>query len=338
MRFWRLPTVMGLAVACFVIAEPFLSAVTWAAILAVSAWPSFARLSTALGGRRRLTGAIFVAAGIVILILPLVVAGMSAARRAPAVMQAIEYVEQNGIPGPSEAIARLPLVGSRLYDLWSGVSQQGSEVLAQYRAEINAAVRWLLRGAGSFGLTVLQFTLAIVIAGMFLVKADGALALLRRFAVRVGGQEALDLLPLAEHTVRAVSLGVVGTALAEGALSAVGFAIAGERGAILFGCATFMICLLQIGPGLVFLPAAAWMWWRGDPGWAAFVLAWHLVLVLPVEMFGRPVLISRSTGLPMLLIFVGVLGGLLAFGFIGIFVGATVLAVSYKVLLHWLAP
>lgn len=337
-HLWRGLAIVALIAACFVIAEPFLSAVAWAVILAVSAWPSFVWLSLTLGNRRRLTATLFAAAGIVILVLPLVLAGMSVARHAPAVMQSVEYVEQNGVPGPPDALTRVPLVGPRLYDLWAGVSEQGSEVLAQYRAEINATARWLLRRAGSFGLTVLQFALAIIIASLLLVRADRVVALLRAFAGRIGGPEALDLLPLAEHTIRAVSLGVVGTSLVEGVLSAVGFTIAGERGAILLGCATFLICLLQAGPGFVFVPAAAWMWWRGEIGWAIFILAWHAALVLPVEMFGKPYFISRDTGLPMLLIFVGVLGGLLAFGFIGIFVGATVLAVSYTMLLRWLAP
>jgi len=337
-RLWHILTVSALIAACFVVAEPFLSAVTWAVILAVSAWPGFVRLNLMLGNRRRLTGAIFAVAGIVILILPLVLAGVSAARRVPAVMQAIEYVEQNGVPGPPDAVARLPLVGPRLHDLWAGVSEQGSEVLSEYRAEINVTARWLLRRAGSFGLTVLQFALAIVVAALLLVRAGRAIALLRAFAARIGGAEALDMLPLAEHTIRAVSFGVVGTSLVEGVLSAAGFTIAGQRAAVLLGCATFLFCILQAGPGLVFLPAAAWMWWRGETGWAVFILAWHAALVLPVEMLGRPFFISRGTGLPMLLIFVGVLGGLLAFGFIGVFVGATVLAVSYTMLLRWLAP
>jgi predicted PurR-regulated permease PerM len=330
--------VAALVAACFVIAEPFLSAATWAVILAVSAGPSFARLNSVLRSRRRLAGATFAVAGVVVLILPLVLAGVSAARRAPAAMQAIDYLEQSGLPGPPEAVAHVPLVGPRLHDLWAGISEQGSEVLGQYRAEINASVGWLLRRAGSFGLTVLQFTLAIVIAALLLVRADRATALLRAFAARIGGAEALDLLPLAEHTIRAVSLGVVGTALAEGVLSAAGFTIAGQQYAVLLGGATFLICLLQVGPGFVFVPAAAWMWWRGETGWAVFVLAWHLALVLPIEVFGRPFFISRDTGLPLLLIFVGVLGGLLAFGFIGVFVGPTVFAVSYAMLLRWLVP
>ncbi len=337
-RAWRTLAVAALGAACFVIAEPFLSTVAWATILAVSAEPSFARLNLMLRSRRRLTGVIFATAGIVVLILPLVLAGMSAARRAPVVMQAIDYVEQNGVPGPPNAVARVPLVGPRLHDFWAETADQGNEVLAQYRGEINATARWLLRRAGSFGLTVLQFALAIIIAALLLVRADRATALLRAFAVRIGGLEALDLLPLAEHTIRAVSLGVVGTALAEGVLSAIGFTIAGNRYAILLGGATFVICLLQAGPGFVFLPVAGWMWWRGDTGWVLFVLAWHAALVLPIEVFGRPFFISRDTGLPLLLIFVGVLGGLLAFGFVGVFVGPTVLAVSHAMLLRWLAP
>ena len=337
-RLWHTLAIVALVAACFVIAKPFLSTVTWAVILAVSVWPSFARLNFVFGNRRRVVGIIVAIAGVFVLVLPLALAGMSAARRAPAVLQAVDYVEQNGVPGPPDAVARVPLIGPRLRDLWRGISEQGSEVLAQYRAEINATARWVLRRVGSFALTVLQFALAIVIAALFLVRAERALALLRTFAVQVSGPAALDLLPLAEYTIRAVSFGVVGTALAEGVLSAVGFAIAGARYATLLGGATFLSCLLQAGPGFVFLPMAAWMWWRGDTGWALFVLAWHLVLVLPIEVFGRPFFISRDTGLPLLLIFVGVVGGLLAFGFIGVFVGPTVLAVSHAMLLRWLAP
>lgn len=206
-RLWRVLAIAALIAACFVIAQPFLTAVTWAIILPVSAWPGFARLSLALGNRRRVAAAVFVAAGI--LILPLVLAGMSAARRAPAVMQAIEHVEQNGVPGPSDAVSRLPLVGPQLDNLWGRVSEQGSEALAQYRAEINAAARWLLLRAGSFGLTLLQFALANLIAALLLVRADRACALLRAFAVRIGGPAASDLLPLAEHTIRAVSCGEI---------------------------------------------------------------------------------------------------------------------------------
>jgi predicted PurR-regulated permease PerM len=336
-RLWHLLTVAALAVACFTIARPFLTAATWAVILATTVWPGFVWLRRALGGRRRLASAVVFVAGIVVLVLPLVLAGTSAARRAPAVMVGIEYVERNGVPGPPGAVLHLPLVGPRLYAAWASLSEQGSAVLAEYRAEINGAIRWLLRRAGSLGLTVLQFALAILVAALFLARAERATALLRLLAARIGGQEALDLLPLAEHTIRAVSLGVVGTSLVEGVVSAAGFAVAGQRGAVLLGGATFLLCLVQAGPGFVFLPAAAWMWWRGDAGWALFVLAWHAALVLPVEVFGKSYFISRGTGMPMLLIFVGVVGGLLAFGFIGVFVGATVLAVSYAMLRRWLA-
>ncbi len=336
-RLWRFSAIAALVAACFVIARPFLSAVIWAVILAVSAWPSFVRVTAVLGSRRRLASALFAVVGIVILVLPLVAAGLSATRHAPSVMQAIDYVEENGVPDPPDAVRRVPLVGPRLYSAWEDLSEQGREVLAQYRGEINATARWLLRRAGTFGLTILQFALAIIIAALLLARADRACALLRELVRRMGGAGATEFLPVAEHTIRAVSFGVVGTALAEGVLSAIGFVIAGEPAAVLLGCATFLTCLLQAGPGFVFLPAAAWMWWRGETGWAVFILAWHLALVLPVEMFGKPYFISRGTGLPLLLIFVGVVGGLLAFGFIGVFVGATVLAVSYTMLLRWLA-
>jgi predicted PurR-regulated permease PerM len=337
-RAWGILVIAALIAACVVIVAPFLAAFTWAIILAVSSWPGFVRLTRTLGNRRGLAAFVFAVTGFSILVVPLVLAGVSIARRAPAITQSIAYVERNGLPGPPDVIARLPLVGPRLHGLWAELSSQGSEVLTQYKGEINAAILWLLSRAGSFGLFVLQLALAIVVAALLLARAEGASALLRALAGRIGGAGALDLLPVAEHTIRAVSLGVVGTALAEGALSAIGFTIAGTPGAVLLGCATFLASVLQPGPAFVFLPAAAWTWWREEPGWAFLILAWNAALVVPIEMFGRPFFVSQGTGLPMVLVFFGVVGGVLAFGLIGIFVGATILAVSYTLLLRWLAP
>ncbi len=335
---WGILVLAALIATCLAIVAPFLTAFTWAIILAVSSWPGFVRLTQMLGNRRRLAAFIFAVVGFFILVVPLVLAGMSIARQAPAIMQSIAYIEHNGMPEPPDMIAHWPLVGPRLHDFWAELSSQGSEVLTQYQGEINAAILWLLSRAGSFGLFVLQFALGIVVAALLLAQADGANALLRALAERIGGAAALDLLPVAEHTIRAVSFGVVGTALAEGVLSAIGFTVAHTPGAILLGCATFLVSILQAGPAFVFLPAAAWTWWREEPGWAFLILAWNAAFVVPVEMFGRPFFVSRGTGLPMILIFFGVLGGVLAFGLIGIFVGATILAVSYTLLLRWLAP
>ena len=337
-RLWHVLTTTALVSSCFVIARPFLATIAWGVILAVTAWPGFVRLRAALGGRKRLAATAFVLAGMIVLVAPLIIAGLSAAHRAPAAIAFIDGFERNGLPGPPDAVANLPLLGPRLHDIWARLSQQGTEVLTLYRAEINGTARWLLIRSGSFGMVVLQFAAAIIIAGLLLVRAERSRTLLQSFASRVGGQPARDLLPVAEHAIRAVSFGVVGTALAEAILSAIGYSIAGQRAAILLGGVTFLVCLLQAGPGLVFLSAAAWVWYQGSPAWAVFILAWHILLVLPIELFGRPIFISRGTGLPIWLIFIGVVGGLLAFGLIGVFVGATVLAISYRLLVRWLVP
>ena len=335
---WGILLFVALIAACLWIAAPFLALSGWAIIMAVSVWPGYVHLSRWLGGRRRLTALLFAVIGFVILVLPIVLGGVSAARQAPAMVQAVADVARHGLPGPPDAVAHWPLIGPWLHDTWAQASTNGSAVLAQYRGTIMDTARWLLFRAGSFGLAMLQFALAIVIAAFLLVRADGAIALLQAFAGKIGGATGQDLLPVTAHTIRAVAFGVVGTSLVEGVLAATGYAIAGVSVAGVLGGATFLLCILQAGPGFVFIPAVAWMWWQDAPGWAIFVLAWHLTLVIPVEMFGRPYFISRGTGLPMLLIFVGVLGGVLAFGFIGIFLGATVLAVAYRLLLRWLAP
>lgn len=332
----RLACIGGLLVGCFTILRPFVAPLIWATVLAVSCWPGFRRLRGLLGERAGLAAWVFALAGMAVLLLPLVAAGLSAARHAPDLLAGIERVRHDGLPRLPEALTGLPVVGGRLAQFWAELSGEGTAVLSRYGSEIRLGVGWLAVRAGSFTLTLVQFALAIILAALCLARAERAQAILGAIERRIGGSESGEMMALAARTIRAVSIGVVGGAFVEGVLSAVGLAIAGVPGSALLGVATFASGILQLGPGVVFLPVAAWVWWHDGWPWALFVLAWHLALVVPVAMFGGPGLMSNDTGLPMVLVLFGVLGGMLAFGFIGIFLGPTVLAVSYTLALRWL--
>ena len=223
-RAWSLVVIAGLVLACLKITAPFVASTLWAIILAVSVWPLFAAMTRMLGGRRGLAAFAVSFAFMAVFLLPMVAAVMSAADHASSVLHWIGTVEAHGLPGPPPDVAGWPLVGPHLHDAWARLSTEGGEAFARNQAEIRTAVEWLLTQGGSLGLGLLEFALAIVITGLFLSNASPAVRLARSFAEKVGGAEALQLLPLAARTIRAVSFGIVGTALVEAVLATIGYA------------------------------------------------------------------------------------------------------------------
>jgi predicted PurR-regulated permease PerM len=152
---------------------------------------------------------------------------------------------------------------------------------------------------------------------------------------RLAGVRAQRLANVAGATVVSVVYGILGTALAQGLLAGIGFYIAGIPLAALLGLATFFLSIVPVGPPLVWIPAALWLYVQGSPGWAIFVLVWGLVVVSGVDNILKPMLISRGTQLPFVMVFLGVLGGALAFGLIGVFLGPTLLVVGNRLLHEW---
>jgi len=198
------------------------------------------------------------------------------------------------------------------------------------------ATRWLLAQSAQLGLTLLEFLLAVIFTGILYVTGENITGLGQRFATRVGGKSSLDLLPVAVQTIRSVAFGVIGTALVQAVLSVGSFVIAGVPGVAVLGLFCFVLAMLQIGTGLVWLPTAIWLAYQGQKGWAIFIVVSGLCINI-MDNFIKPYLISRQgAGIPTILIFIGVLGGLLAWGFLGIFLGATLLAIGYTVLRSWL--
>jgi len=234
-------------------------------------------------------------------------------------------------------VQHIPLLGDKISDFWLKLSTGGFNTFVDYLSPYASATgKWLLSQFGGLGGMLLQFFLVVVIAAIFYSSGEQAAQMVRRIGRRLAGDRGEGSIILAGQAIRAVALGVGVTAILQTGLGGLGLVIAGVPFAAVLSALMLMLCIAQAGPSLVMFPAVAWMYWQGDNGWATFLLVWS-VIVGTMDNFVRPMLIRRGADLPLLLIFVGVIGGLLSFGLIGIFVGPVALAVTYTLAQAWVA-
>jgi predicted PurR-regulated permease PerM len=318
------------------VTAPFIVPILWGIIIAVSTWPLYRRLKDMLYGHRKTAAVIMVTLLLITLVTPIVVLAASIADNAQEIGELVGSLAGVRHLPPPAWLTALPAVGPAIEIIWREASQNLGVVFEQLQPYLAQATGWLLaRGAG-LGLAVLEFLVATVITGILYVTAEPAVATVRRFVAKIGSEREVALLEVAGRTIRGVAVGVIGTALVQGVFASVGMFIVGAPGPVLLGFVTFMAAVMQLPTAVVLLPVAGWLFWQGLT-WQAIVLTvWSLGLVNTVDNFVRPYLISQGANLPFLLIVVGVVGGLLTWGFIGIFLGATLLAVTYTLFLNWL--
>ena len=239
------------------------------------------------------------------------------------------------MPTPPDWLSSLPVLGPKIDAAWKEVAAAGSEGLwAKLSPYAGMLTRWVVAEAGSLGYLALQVLMIVALAALMYAQGEFAAATLLRIGRRLGGPQGEAVVVLAGQAIRGVALGVGVTAAVQSVLAGIGLAIAGVPYAGLLTVVVFVCCLAQIGPVLVLVPAMAWLYWSGNSGWGSFLLVLTGVVVM-LDNFLRPMLIRLGADLPLLLIFAGVIGGLLAFGLVGIFVGPVVLAVGYTLLLDW---
>jgi predicted PurR-regulated permease PerM len=316
--------------------RPFLAAVVWATMIVVATWPLFAGLERRLGNRRGLAVALMTLAMLLLLVVPLWAAIDTIVAHADDVGAKAKHFAAEGLPPPPSWLAGLPLVGGTLDGMWRQFAAGGAKGLvaqvAPYAADTG---RWVLGQVGGLGGMIVQFLLVVVVAAVMYAQGEAGARLVRRFGRRLAGERGENSVILAANAIRGVALGVGVTALVQTILSALGLAVAGIPFAGLLSAVILMLCIAQLGPMLVLAPAVAWLYWTGDNTWATVLLVWSL-LVGSLDNVLRPVLIKKGADLPLLLIFSGVIGGMLTFGLIGIFVGPVVLAVTWTLLLAWI--
>ena len=315
--------------------RPFLAAGVWATMLVVSTWPLLLSLQARLGNRRAPAVALMTLGMLLLLILPLWTAFATIAGQADRLTELARSVAQAGVPPPPEWVGKLPVVGTKLAAAWTEAADDGPEgVVARAAPYASDAARWALGGVGSAGGMLVQFLMVVAFSAILYANGEGAARGVRRFARRLAAERGENSVILAGQAIRAVALGVGVTALVQTVLAAIGLAVAGVPFAGLLSAAILMLCIAQLGPALVLFPAVGWLYWTGESTWGTVLLAWSLVVSL-LDNVLRPVLIKKGADLPLLLIFAGVIGGILGFGLIGIFVGPVVLAVTYTLLEAW---
>ena len=328
---------LGILVALsFTVVGPFLGALAWAVILAVPTWPLVEHLTTALGGRRRLAALVVTLGLFVGLALPIFYLSSSVQQVLPALRDAAHELTDKGLPPPPAGLGRVPIVGAQLVDAWSHAGAELPELVEHYKSSLFGIGEWTLRHTEAFLGAMVEVVLGIVIAGALLATGPPVRTFVRNFAFAVGGLQGLDGLEVGRRALTGVALGVVGTSLLQAILAAVGYSLAGTSTAPFLAFVIFVFALLQIGPLVVWVPLVAWLAWEGETGRAIFVALWSVVAVQGTDAIVKPLIMARTAQLSTLLLFVGVLGGLLAWGFTGMFIGGASLAVVWTLLQTWL--
>ncbi len=318
------------------ILQPFLGAAIWAVTIVTATWPLMVSIQERLWGRRSLAVAVMTVILLCILIVPLWLAIGAIVSNADRLTDWIRTLSSFEFPPPPSWLVRVPLLGNDLALAWEKTAVAGIEDFVKKLAPYGGdAIRWFITEVGGFGVLVLQFLLTVLFSAILYAKGEHAGARVKRFGRRLAGSRGEYSVLLAGQAVRGVALGVVVTALAQSALAGLGLAIAGVPFAGMLTALVFILAIAQLGPALVLLPAVIWLYMTSSATWGTFLLIWALTVGM-MDNFLRPVLIRRGADLPLLLIFSGVVGGLIAFGLIGIFVGPVVLAVAHRLLTAWI--
>jgi predicted PurR-regulated permease PerM len=326
-----------LLLGCLLVMRPFISALLWAVILCSASWPLYHRLLRLVHYRNGVAASLVTLGMVLVLLVPFVIVGTSLAQNVDDLTRAARNWIQAGPPQPPAWLGNVPLVGAQAVQAWQNLVADTTGFMEKIRESLPTISGWLLKGGLVLGHGLLQLALSMFIA--FFVFRDGAFisSQVNSAAKRIAGEKGLRLLTVARNTIRGVVYGILGTALVQAVMLAVGLLIAGVPGAMLLGLLTFFVSIIPVlGTGLISIPAAMWLFYQGSIGWCIFMVIWGLA-VGGLDNVVKPWLISQGSDMPFLLIFFGVIGGIMVFGFIGVFVGPTLLAVGYRITEEWLA-
>jgi predicted PurR-regulated permease PerM len=318
-----------LAAGCLVVLRPFVSAILWAIVLSYTTWPLLLRLEGWLKGRRLLATLLMTTLITLVMVLPFVVAGITLAENVSR-LEELFHLLQGGLPTVvPEGIRQLPFMGPVAERIWPEIAHNTGWISDLLKAAGLGAGKWVLTHSIDFGKGVLQLALSVVIVFVFYRDGERVAARLATGAQRIAGDVSLRLLAVAGKTIRSVVYGIIGTALAQAIVAAFGFWIAGVPSPFLLGLLTFILGLIPAGPPFVWVPVTLWLFHGDHPGWGIFMTAWGFLGISGIDNLVRPYLISRGANLPFIIVLLGAIGGVLAFGFIGLFLGPVLLAVGY---------
>ncbi|MFH1982644.1 MAG: AI-2E family transporter [Pseudomonadota bacterium] len=329
----RLSIIALLGAWCFQILRPFVTLMIWGTIIAVAYFPLCTRLAGMLGGRMKLAAAVMTATTLVVLILPGIPTVDSLVKGVAFLNDRVQNGELK-IPPPPEGAHRWPIIGTLITDQWAEASLNAKATLSRYAPQIKALSLKLLDAAVSVTIGVIQFAAAILIAGILMAHAKQGGEMVEGMIERLAGARGPELVRMITVTIRNVVKGILGVAVIQGLAAGIGFMAAGVPGAGVWAFISLMLAIIQIGIGPVAIPVIIYMFSHASALTAGLLTAWLIVVMLSDNVL-KPILLGRGAPVPMLVIFLGAIGGFMAMGFVGLFVGAVVLSLGFTLLLAW---
>jgi predicted PurR-regulated permease PerM len=334
---FQLLTLGALIATSFWIVRPFLVALVWATMIVVATWPLLLQLQGWLGGRRSLAVTVMTIILLLILVVPLYFGVSAIVSNAKHLADWSKSLTTFTVPQLPAWIESLPVIGAKLATRWQKLAAARPEELSVRLAPYGRTlILWFVGQVGSIGLLLLQFLLTVIIAAILYSNGETAARAADRFARHLAGAQGENAVHLAAQAIRGVALGVVVTAILQSTAAGIGVAVVHAPFATILTAVIFMLCIAQMGPALILIPTVFWVYSTHGGAWGTGFLVWAL-FCMTFDNFLRPILIKRGADLPLLLIFTGVIGGLIAFGVIGLFIGPVVLAVAYTLLVDWVS-
>ncbi len=331
----QISAIVLLVVGCLLVLKPFLGAILAAAIVCYSTWPVYCFIEGRSGGKGWLAALVMTLLILFVLVVPLALIALSFRDDVPPLIENVREVFAHGAPAPPDWVASVPLIGGQLDAAWREMAESPEKLAETLKRFSQPAREALVQTGIIIAEGVLQFTL-IAFIGYFIYRDGAALVQALRNALnRVTGELTERLLGIVGGTITGVVYGIVGTGLAQAIAALIGFLIAGVPGAIMLASLTFILSLIPAGPAVLWVGATVWLAYQDQAGWAVFMAIWGFFVISGIDNVVKPLLISRGASLPFVLVLLGVLGGVLAFGFVGIFLGPTLLAVGFNLVRRW---
>lgn len=334
--FLQIAAVAVLVYWCFNIVAPFFSILLWGLIISVALYPVHRSLAEKLGGRAKLSVTILALVALAILIVPVWYLAESSIIALKAIADALQSGDVT-IPPPNPSVAEWPLIGDKVFEIWSGAASNLQATLNQYSDQLVNVGQGAIKLAGSTAVTVFQFTFSILIAAAFMMNAEGGYSVATQVSNSLVGTRGREFTDLSIVTIRSVTKGVLGVAIIQALAAALGFVVMDIPAAGLWAGIVLVLAIVQLPPLIIMIPIALWVFSVSD-GLPATIFLIYSLIVSGSDTFLKPMLLGRGVDVPMLVILIGAIGGAISQGIIGLFVGAVVLALGYQIVTAWMAP
>jgi predicted PurR-regulated permease PerM len=332
--FVQIGALLLLLIMCFRIISPFLTIVVWAMIIAVALYPLHVALTAKLGGREKTSAVVFVLIGLAVIIIPTYLTADSSITALTTIGSSLQEGTVTISP-PDESVAEWPIIGKKVYGAWTEAAVNLEATLNKYQPQLAAFSQGIIKFAGSMVIGVLQFVLSVIIAGVFLVSAEGGHRAAMSIMSSLLGNRGNELVDLSIETIRSVAKGVLGVAVIQAILSAIGLMAMGVPAAGLWAGAVLILAIIQLPPLIILGPITVWIFSVADPV-PATIFAVYAFIVSISDSFLKPMFLGRGMEIPMLVILLGAIGGAILMGIIGLFLGAVLLALGYEILKSWM--